>query len=47
MVIGSLIAVAMSALGVPVVEQLLLGAAMCLVSAWLGYLLVQAENAAR
>ena len=46
MVIGSLIAVGLSAAGVPVVEQLLLGAAMCLVSAWLGYLLVKAERAA-
>ena len=46
MVIGSLIAVGLSAAGVPVVEQLLLGAAMCLVSAWLGYMLVKAERAA-
>ena len=46
MVIGSVIAVVLSAVGVPVVEQLLLGAAMCLVSAWLGHLLVKAERAA-
>ncbi len=46
MVIGSVLAVVLSAVGVPVVEQLLLGAAMCLVSAWLGHLLVKAERAA-
>ena len=46
MVIGSVIAVVLSAVGVPVVQQLLLGAAMCLFSAWLGYLLVKAERAA-
>ena len=46
MVIGSVIAVVLSAVGVPVVQQLLLGAAMCLVSAWLGHLLVKAERAA-
>ena len=43
MVGGSLVAMALSAMGVPVVEQLLLSAAMCLVSAWLGRRLHQAE----
>ena len=46
MVIGSLLAVALSAAGVAVVDQLLFTAAMCLVSAWLGKLLVQAERRA-
>jgi len=36
MVIGSLIAIGLSALGVATVDQLLLAAAMCLISAWLG-----------
>ncbi|MFC4295628.1 MFS transporter [Novosphingobium tardum] len=43
MVIGSLLAVGLSAAHVTVQDQLLLGAAMCLVSAWLGRLLFQAE----
>jgi MFS family permease len=43
MVIGSLIAGGLSALGVPLVEQVLLSAVMCLVSAWLGVLLHRAE----
>lgn len=46
MVVGSLIAAGLSAAGVAIVDQLLLGAAMCLVSAWLGYLLYRAEKAA-
>ncbi|MGH6785476.1 MAG: MFS transporter [Novosphingobium sp.] len=46
MVVGSLIASALSAGGVPIVQQLLLSAAMCLVSAWLATLLVKAERAA-
>ena len=46
MVAGSLIAMALSAVGVPIAEQLLLSAAMCLISAWLGYKLLQAERAA-
>lgn len=46
MVIGSMIAVGLSAAGVSIVHQLLLSAAMCLVSAWLGRLLYQAELAA-
>ena len=47
MVIGSLIAGGLSALGVPLVEQVLLSAVMCLVSAWLGVLLHRAECEAR
>lgn len=47
MVIGSLLAVGLSAAGVAIVDQLLLGAAMCVVSAWLGYLLYRAEKAAK
>ena len=35
MVIGSLIALGLSAAGISIVNQLLLGAAMCLISAWL------------
>ena len=46
MVLGSVIAIGLSSIGVPIVQQLLLGAAMCLVSAWLGKLLVAAERAA-
>jgi predicted MFS family arabinose efflux permease len=46
MVGGSLIAGALSTIGVPLVEQLLLSAAMCLVSAWLGARLYQAEKLA-
>lgn len=46
MVIGSLAAVGMSAMGVPIIEQLLFVAAMCLVAAWLGKLLWQAEKVA-
>ncbi len=46
MVVGSLIASGLSLAGVPTVQQLLLSAAMCLISAWLGRLLVNAEQAA-
>ncbi len=46
MVLGSLFAVSLSAIGVPIVQQLLLSAALCGVSAWLGWLLYQAELAA-
>jgi hypothetical protein len=46
MVIGSLIAAGLSAAGVPIVEQLLLSAAMCLISAWLGAKLHRAERTA-
>ncbi len=44
MVVGSLLALALSAVGVPLAEQLLLSAGMCLVSAWLGWRLYQAET---
>ena len=46
MVVGSLIAVGLSAAGIPLVEQVLLSAVMCLVSAWLGARLYQAEKLA-
>ncbi|MFZ1741899.1 MAG: MFS transporter [Pontixanthobacter sp.] len=46
MVVGSLLAVGMSAAGIPVTEHLLLSAAMCLFSAWLGRKLYQAECSA-
>ena len=45
MVLGSVIVMGMSFAGVPVTEQLLFTASMCLVSAWLGRLLHQAELA--
>ena len=44
MVIGSLLAVGLTAAGVPITEQLLLGAAMCLVSAWLAKRLHAVED---
>ena len=44
MVIGSLLALGLSAVGVPLAEQVLLSAAMCLVSAWLGARLYKAEK---
>ena len=44
MVGGSILALGLSAAGVPLVEQLLLSAGMCLISAWLGYLLYKAEK---
>lgn len=46
MVAGSLLALSLSAIGVPLVEQVLLSAAMCLVSAWLGQRLHAAEKQA-
>jgi len=46
MVVGSLIAAGLSAAGIPLVEQLLLSAAMCLVSAWLAARLYKAEKLA-
>jgi MFS family permease len=46
MVVGSVAAIGLSAVGVPIVTQLLLSAAMCLVSAWLAGLLVAAERTA-
>ena len=45
MVVGSLAAWLLSALGVSVIEQLLLAAAMCLISAWLAYRLYNVERA--
>ena len=45
MVVGAVLAMGLSALGVPTVQQLLLSAAMCLVSAWLGRLLFLSESA--
>ena len=47
MVVGSIIAIGLSAIGIPIVQQLLLGAAMCLISAWLARQLVAAEGAAQ
>lgn len=44
MVGGSVLALGLSAAGIPLVEQLLLSAGMCLISAWLGYLLFKAEK---
>jgi predicted MFS family arabinose efflux permease len=46
MVVGSLIAVGLSAFKIPIADQLLLVAAMCLGSAWLGRILYKAELAA-
>jgi MFS family permease len=46
MVIGSLVAIGLSAAGIALVEQLLFVAAMCLGAAWLGRLLWRAEQAA-
>ena len=44
MVFGSLLALALSAVGVPLAEQVLLSAAMCLFSVWLGARLYRAEK---
>jgi MFS family permease len=46
MVVGAVMAVGLSALGVAIVEQLLLSTLLCLVSAWLAFLLYRAEQAA-
>ena len=46
MVLGSLFSMALAALGVSVTEQVLMSAAMCLVSAWLGRRLLAAERSA-
>lgn len=46
MVAGSLLATGLSAGGVSIVNQVLLSAAMCLVSAWIAAQLVRAERAA-
>ncbi len=43
MVVGSILAIVLSAAGVPIVQQLLFTAGMCLFSAWLGKLLYAAE----
>ncbi len=45
MVVGSTLAVGLSAAGVSITDQLLLSAAMCLVAAWLGKCLYRAECA--
>ena len=47
MVMGSVLALALSAAGIPLAEQLLLSAAMCMISAWLGARLFGAEKAER
>ena len=47
MVIGSVIAVALTLVGIPTAEQLLLAAIMCVGSAWLGWKLYSAEKEAR
>ena len=44
MVVGSLLAMGLSMAGVPIVEQVLMSAAMCLVSAYLGRKLLNAER---
>ena len=46
MVLGSVITIALSAAGIPIVEQVLLSAVMCLVSAWLAVRLYRAERLA-
>ena len=46
MVCGALAAMGMSAAGIPIVEQVLISAAMCMISAWLGRRLLMAERAA-
>ncbi|MBJ7388956.1 MAG: MFS transporter, partial [Sphingomonadaceae bacterium] len=46
MVLGSLIALGLSAAGVAIVNQLLLGAAMCLISAWIAWRLHKACDVA-
>ena len=47
MVGGSVLALGLSYAGVPLAEQLLLSAAMCVISAWLGWRLWRAEEHAR
>ncbi len=46
MVIGAIVAIGLSAAGLPLQEQLLLSAVMCLFSAWLATLLYRSERAA-
>ena len=43
MVAGALVAMSLSVFGIPIAEQLLLSAAMCVISAWLGKRLHKAE----
>ena len=47
MVVGSLLASALSVGGVPIVQQVLLSAAMCLIAAWIARKLVAAERSAQ
>jgi hypothetical protein len=44
MVAGSLLSVVLTGLGIKAVEQVLLAAGMCLVSAWLGRMLYRVER---
>lgn len=44
MVVGSVIAMGLSLVGVPATEQLLLTAGMCVISAWLGHVLYKVER---
>jgi hypothetical protein len=44
MVAGSVLAMTLSMVGIPLAEQLLLSAGMCLFSAWLGRKLHKAEG---
>ena len=44
MVTGSAVAMGLSAIGIPVVDQVILVAVMTVVSAWLGWLLLKAER---
>jgi hypothetical protein len=46
MVGGSVLALGLTLVGIPVAEQLLFAAAMCVISAWLGALLYREEKAA-
>jgi len=45
MVVGSVLAVSLSAAGVPIINQLLLGSVLCLVTAWIAWRLCVAERA--
>ncbi len=47
MVVGSMVAIGLSAAGISIIDQLLLSAGMCAFSAWLGRLLYRAECDAR
>jgi len=46
MVVGSIFAIILTSLGIAVVDQILLAAAMCVISAWLGWKLYRAEREA-